>query len=145
MSYKVNTATTEEVLAHLKKCNDQFVPSLDKKVNLKSYAEKITAYATRFEAWDDNELTGLVAGYFNSEKKELFITNVSVMRQYSGKGIASQLITDCIGYAKADHFRLIHLRVAENNKSAIGLYSKFGFKQTGHENNEVMMKKELES
>ena len=145
MSYKTNTSTTDEVFAHLKKCNDQFVPSLDKKVNLEAYAKKIATYATRFEAWEDDELIGLVAAYFNNETKAVFITNVSIIKQYNGKGIASQLMKDCIDSAEEDHFREVNLRVAKQNMSAISLYSKFGFKQTGEEDDEIVMQLELTS
>lgn len=143
ITYKRNTATVEQVLAHLEKCNDNFVPSLDKKVELKPYAEKITKYAIKFEAWIADELAGLVAAYFNDENKSTFITNVSTTKQYSGNGIASQLMKECISFAKHKDFKEINLQVSQSNISAIGLYSKFGFKKINVENGEITMQKEL--
>ncbi|QNA44984.1 GNAT family N-acetyltransferase [Lacibacter sediminis] len=119
------------------------MPSLNKKVDIKLYAEKITTYAVRFEAWYADELIGLVAAYFNDEKQASFITNVSTVPQYSGKGIASQLMKECISFANANRFNGITLRVAQHNSNAIALYSKFGFQQTGLEEGEVVMQKEL--
>lgn len=141
--YKRNTSTVEQVSKHLKKCNDNFVPSLNTKVNIELYAEKIITYAVRFEAWEAEELVGLVAAYFNDQKRTSFITNVSTISQYSGKGIASQLMSECISFGNAKHFNEITLRVDQNNMNAIGLYSKFGFKQTGFEDGEIEMQKEL--
>lgn len=143
ITYKKNTSTAEQVSRHLKRCNDNFVPSLDKKVDIKLYAEKIITYAVRFEAWEGEELVGLVATYFNDENRTSFITNVSTIPQHSGKGIASQLMMECISFATTNHFREITLRVAQHNVNAIGLYSKFGFKQTGFDDGEIEMQKEL--
>ncbi|RTL57210.1 MAG: GNAT family N-acetyltransferase [Sphingobacteriales bacterium] len=143
ISYKINTATTGHVLEHFKKCNDQFLAGLKQKINLEDYAKKITTYAVMFEAWREDELSGLIAAYFNQEKKEVFITNVSVISQYMRRGIASQLMEECMNFAKANHCREISLRVISSNTEAISLYSKFGFKQTKKEYDELVMQKKL--
>jgi ribosomal protein S18 acetylase RimI-like enzyme len=140
ISYKINTVTAGQVLEHLKKCNHNFVPNLDEKVNLELYAEKITKHAMKFEAWVAGELAGLIAAYFNDENKQsAFITNVSTISDYSGKGIASQLLTNCISFAKANRFAAINLWVNSRNSNAIALYSKFGFKQTDVKDEELEM------
>lgn len=96
-----------------------------------------------FEAWEE-ELIGLIAAYYNSEKKEVYITNVSIIKQFNGRGIASKLMENCVSFAKSGGYLEINLRVASGNKSAIGLYSKFGFRHVRFEEDEILMQKELD-
>ena len=142
--YKISTATFDDVLQHLVKCNENFIPALNEKVDIKAYSQKIAKNSITFEAWINDELSGLIAAYFNDgEKKKGFITNVSTIKAYSGKGIASQLMEMCISYGVRHKFGEITLEVFQYNKSAIQLYKKYGFHQTGDKDNLVIMKRKL--
>src|SRR5436190_21860381 len=91
--YKTGTASFSAVFTHLAKCNNDFVPPLSNKVDLELYSKKIAENSVTFEAWINDELVGLIAAYFNDLKQETgYITNVSTIKEYSGKGIASQLL-----------------------------------------------------
>jgi ribosomal-protein-alanine N-acetyltransferase len=139
--YRHNTSTADDILVHLKKCDGQFIPVLSLVVDLKGYASKIYANADRFEAWQNNELVGLIAAYFNDTVNAAgFITNVSVDSSYSGYGIASALLTRCIDHAKTLHFKCIDLEVNKNNSKAINLYKKFRFVESGYINNNLKLK-----
>jgi ribosomal-protein-alanine N-acetyltransferase len=139
--YRHNTSTTNDILVHLKKCDSQFIPVLSLVVDLNGYASKIYANADRFEAWQNNELIGLVAAYFNDTVNAAgFITNVSVDNSYSGYGIASKLLSMCIDHAKTFHFKCINLEVNKNNSKAIDLYKKFQFEEFGSFNNNLKLK-----
>ncbi len=128
IEYKLKTASELEIYDHLFECKDHFVPSLDKTVDIRRYSKKIFERATTFEAWDKSKLIGLVAGYFNDyDNHKGYITNVSVTRDYQGKGIAVKLIKMCKDYAIKNNFNEINLEVNKSNKSIIKLYQRLGF------------------
>lgn len=126
--YAENLSNLNEVLQHLKACDDAFMPPLSSRVELQAYALKISDKAHRFEAWQDVEMVGLIAAYCNDpEKQTAFITSVSVAPSCHGMGIASQLMEQCIRKLKTHSFKRLQLEVASNNLPAIRLYQKFGF------------------
>jgi len=128
IDYKIKTVTEKEIFDHLFECKDNFIPSLDKTVDIKDYSKKIFESAITFESWEKNRLIGLVAGYFNDYKNQKgFITNVSVSRNYQGKGIAIKLMKMCKDYAAKYNFNEIRLEVKKNNVTAIKLYQRLGF------------------
>lgn len=137
---KINTAGEKDVFSHLKKCNAFFIPPLDKSVNISDYSSKIFNKAVLFECWDDNVLVGLVAAYFNDfENKLAYITNVSVLEEYFGNGIASNLIKSCINYGIEKKFCKIILEVGKENFSAISLYNKYNFKKKKNKKDKVIL------
>lgn len=129
--YKIKTAAEPELLTHLTKCKNNFIPALDQTVDIAQYSKKIAENAVSFEAWTGNELIGMIAAYFNdAENKKGFITNVSVLKEYAGKGIAAKLMTNCIVFAKEKKFSAIVLEVNNTNRPAIKLYNRFNFNNT---------------
>lgn len=142
IEYRIKTATEEEIYQHLTKCNDEFVPPLDSKIAVNEYAGKIFKHAVTFEAWSGSILAGLIAAYFNNpETKAGFITNVSVLPGFNGKGIASFLVNMSVDYALQNNYSEILLEVNNKNSKAINLYTKFEFFKTGEKYEMVQMKK----
>jgi ribosomal protein S18 acetylase RimI-like enzyme len=128
VEYSLNKASEAEIVEHLRTCDANFVPPLSGRVEIKDYAKKIASEATRFEAWSGGKLIGLVAAYCNDQEKLLaYITNVSVLRAWTGKGIAMRLLSYCIEHARASGMRQISLEVAGDSTPAIKLYEKSGF------------------
>ncbi len=128
INYKTKTALTEEIYSHLKECNENFIPPLEEKVNIMNYSRKIFENAITFEAWDEKILVGLIATYLNdTENKSAFITNVSTIKSYMGKGIANELMKMCINYSKNHNFKVVNLEVSSKNADALNLYLKYGF------------------
>lgn len=129
--YKIKTANEKEVSGHLAECKDAFIPALDKKVNIAEYSKKIVENSVTFEAWANAELVGMIAAYFNDKNNHTgFITNVSLINEYSGKGIASGLLDSCIVFAKEKGFKEIVLEVNAASLPAIKLYKKKHFTET---------------
>jgi len=60
---------------------------------------------------------------------------ISVLKEYWGLGIASEIMKVIIDKAKEAHFEQIELQVVEANEPARHLYTKFGFYETGYINN----------
>lgn len=139
IKFRIQTATEADVLLHLKACNADFIPPLSQKVDLSQYAAKLFSNALTFEAWDNNLLAGLIAAYFN-KKPSGFITNVSVLNQYKGFGLASQLMLNTIDYAKTNGFTDISLEVNANNAAAVALYEKYNFHKSDFNTDSLIMK-----
>lgn len=128
LDYRKNKASAAEIADHLLRCNADFVPPLNSRVDIDDYAQKIADAAVRFEAWSGGELVGLVAAYCNDDnRRTAFVTNVSVLRAWMRKGVAALLLRDCIDYARNAGMRSISLTVASGNGPAIGLYGSRGF------------------
>jgi ribosomal protein S18 acetylase RimI-like enzyme len=144
ITYKIKTAGFDSVFTHLVKCNDNFIPRLSQKIDIPAYSKKIVQNSITFEAWKNDELVGLVAAYFNDKKTSCgFITNVSTVKEYSGKGVASQLMKMCISYAAENRFTQIALEVFHQNNGAIQLYKKYNFIQAGTKGDLIIMKTDV--
>ena len=142
ISYKIKTAKANHISLHLTECSDSFVPPLAERVNINEYAKKIFEKSVTFEAWSDQLLVGFIAAYFNADGSA-FITNVSILNQFVGYGIASNLLNMCIEHARKKNFREITLEVHENNSIAISLYKKFSFAIYETKDNELLMKRQI--
>ena len=60
---------------------------------------------------------------------------ISVLKEYWGLGIASEIMKVIIDKAKEVGFEQIELQVVDTNEPAKHLYTKFGFYETGYINN----------
>ena len=138
--FKIKTASYEVIIDHLNKCADNFNPPLYTYVNIEEYSRKIYNNAITFESWVNNNLVGLIAAYFNNyDTKAGFITNVSVIKEYQGYGIASQLLSNAIKYGKNNGFISLALEVNINNNSAIKLYKKYSFVPVEQSQDKIIM------
>ena len=124
----INQASAAKIEEHLGACNDVFIPPLNGRVGIDDYARKIIDKAVRFEVWSGEVLIGLVAAYCNDiDGRAAFITSVSVLPEWQGMGLASQLVKRCISYASELGFTRIELEVDRRNAAATNLYEKHGF------------------
>jgi ribosomal protein S18 acetylase RimI-like enzyme len=129
LRYDLNTADGAAVATHLAHCDADFIPALSSRVKIAEYADKIAGRATRFEAWSGETLVGLVAAYFDTgEPRVVHITNVSVLREHAGQGIAAALMEHCLERAMEQGIGRITLEVGGRNAPAVRLYEKFGFR-----------------
>ncbi|MEA3133471.1 MAG: hypothetical protein QOG17_1317 [Gammaproteobacteria bacterium] len=128
VTYLANQATAAQIGDHLARCDSQFVPVLSGRVDIAEYARKIASSASRWEAWSGDTLVGLVAVYGNDqERRTAYVTSVSVLEKWTGKGIATTLMRSAVAYSKLQGHRRISLEVAREHRSAIHLYEKCGF------------------
>jgi ribosomal protein S18 acetylase RimI-like enzyme len=138
--YKRNSATKNDLLLHLEMCDSLFIPPLTTKVALKEYAVKIHENGILFEAWNKKYLIGLIATYFNDPERSIgFITNVSVVKEYNNKGVATELLKITKKYAIENDFKKIKLEVNPGNEIALQFYIKNNFKIITKEANSVIM------
>ena len=128
IEHLTNKATELEITEHLFACDPEFVRVLKERVDITEYGKKIFNKAERFEAWAGDVLVGIVAVYSNDQiRRTAYITSVSMLGNWQGKGIAAQLISRCIEHTKGLGMESISLEVACDNAPAIGLYKKYGF------------------
>ena len=127
LQYRRDTATANDVRAHLTRCDADFTPPLSARLDLGAYAAKLAERAVRFEAWDGGQLVGLVAAYVTPGAPEAFISNVSVVSELRGHGVAAALVADCIDRARGSGAATITLEVATADKAAGRFYKKLGF------------------
>lgn len=137
--YQLKTAKEEDICFHLNDCSDSFIPSLNSRVNIEEYANKIAERAVTFEAWTNGMLIGLIATYFNFEAKFGYITSVSVSKKFMGVGIASELLKRCISYANTNKLKEIKLEVYKENIPAINFYKKYNFTKNEIKNDSMFM------
>lgn len=61
----------------------------------------------------------------------LAIDNLTIKKEYQGKGFGSALLSEVIQKGKAAGVTAFTLEVRESNQAAIALYNKFGFQVAG--------------
>ena len=128
IEFRLNSSSAAEIAEHLSHCDVDFMPTLGERVEIDDYAKKIASRATCFEAWSGNVLVGLVAIYCDNQFKRIaHITNVSVLRSWTGKGIATCLMERCLEHTNTLGMRTISLEVSNSNLTAIRLYERIGF------------------
>src|SRR3954449_7714926 len=127
LRYRRDTATTDDVHAHLRRCDADFTPPLSARLDLGDYAAKLAERAARCEAWVGRRLVGLVAAYVTPGAPEAFISNVSVDSELRGRGVAATLVADCIDRARGSGAAMLTLEVATADRAAGRFYEKLGF------------------
>lgn len=139
-----NRAAHADIRAHLEACSDSFCPPLGHRVSIDAYATKLHAHAVLFEAWLGSTLVGLVAAYFNDyDTRTGHITNVSVLPEYTGRGIATKLLASCLTFGRSKGFRGVELEVSSNSRRALSLYEAHGFRLTGHAGDYLRLQRAL--
>ena len=68
--------------------------------------------------------------FFQQVLDQAELLNIAVRPSFQGEGLGALLLSFCIEGLNSD-IECLHLEVRASNFSAIGLYSKFGFKQVG--------------
>ena len=144
--YRVRTATWDAVAAHLRACASSFDPPLDTYVDIDVYARKIAQHADTFEAWQGDRLVGLAAAYFNDRTtRRGYLTNLSVVPEYQGAGIASALTAQVVDVGVRNGFVAVGLEAKLSNGNAIRFYQRRGFVADGQQGDAMMMSRQLET
>lgn len=126
--YTINIADKIDISNHLKYCNTNSTFFLNNQININDYTNKIISKSTRFEAWINKKLVGLVAIYCNDFLSSIaYVTNVSVLIEYRNLGISSNLLKKSMIYCKNMGFSKIELHVSTKNQTAIHVYSRLNF------------------
>lgn len=151
--YSFNKATEQDIKDHLYRVDQDFKPALHTYVDIDKYSQKLAKSAVCLEYFKEEQLIGLMAGYYNAEKQSLFITNFSIEKQYRGQGmeliielillfeakfseVSPEILTLGQDFGKVLQINLegtekpikyIHTEVRNDNNSLIFFYKKLGF------------------
>jgi ribosomal protein S18 acetylase RimI-like enzyme len=123
----INNSTQEQIYNHLTSCSKSFTPELSSYVDIEGYSKKLYENSRRIELIVDDILIGLIAFYNNSDQKNLYITNISVVPEYHNQGVAQILLDTCKSRCTELQYNNITLEVFKNNKPAINFYEKNDF------------------
>ncbi len=93
---------------------------------IEEYENELAYY---FVMTDDDYIIGY-AGVWNIVG-EGHITNIAVHPRYRGKGLSKRLMNALFCFSEENCLSCLTLEVRESNTAARGLYSKYGFKETG--------------
>lgn len=144
ISYTADLATIDDLRTHLAACDASFIPPLGQRQNLQSYGEKLLTHASRFEAWEDEHLVGLVAVYCNdAARKAAHITNVSVAPGFVRRGIARHLMRSALIRTSELGFSSVTLEVNERANAALAFYSSMHFAAVGKKDSTITMQRIL--
>ena len=86
--------------------------------------------ADYFVAKDETDVVVGFCGMYDVAE-EAHVTNIAVLPQFRGLGIAGQLVAAMIANAKAHGCQAMTLEVRRSNAPAIHLYEKYGFVTEG--------------
>ena len=144
--YTQDEVSLDQAVNHLNACSEDYFPPLADRVDIQSYAQKILSRATTFEAWCDQELVGFVAAYLNESDptSRAFVTNVSVVSEYRGQGIAKQILMRCHSASSRLGNVTISLEVDSRNEKAIGLYHSLGYRTVARKDSSLCVLMNLE-
>ena len=132
LDFRVDACTEEDIRSHLSGCDARFSPPLSDRVDIGEYSKKLRVNAVTFEAWNGESLVGMVAAYIDASERSCFITNTSVLAEFSGRGVAARLLAACLERARAEQVETVSLEVSQDSRPAIRLYAKFGFQVVGN-------------
>ena len=121
----------KRILAFLYKIDDIMVPALRGRVDIPSYAEKISQKAETIFISENGEDIASCSVYCNTENG--FITSIAVKSKYIRRHIGTELIENVKQRAYKLGCRKILLEVYDQNDTAICFYKKVGFTITRYE------------
>lgn len=125
IKYSINISSEYDIYTHLNKCSEFFKPPLQTYVDVRDYSKKIFEKSTRFEAYSEDNLIGLVSVYINDS--DSFVTNFSIDRKFHGKGVSKNLLERCVRYIRKLGHTSLFLEVKCVNNVAINFYKKNKF------------------
>lgn len=139
------------LIIYLTEVQHDFKPPLFQRIiersnldNIEKYVEKVLSKANVFVILDQDRIIAAIAIYTNNAvANEAYIPILSVKDKYKGKGYASKLLERAVQCAKEFEMKVINVKTWPENKKAIILYTKNGFKITQKDEVNLYFKKEI--
>ncbi|MGC5780507.1 GNAT family N-acetyltransferase [Methylobacterium sp. NFXW15] len=140
LRFSRNLSDADAIAYHLEACSKSFIPPLNERVAIPTYADKLARRAERFEAWQGDRLVGLVAIYC-SDGGDAFVSNVSVLPEAARQGIGRHLVADAIAHARRCA-EAMTLQV-DRRAPALTLYRSVGFVPMGEDGDTLTLRLDL--
>lgn len=123
-------------------CDKDFMPILSQRIDIGSYAKKLSQYAQVYCLVSEKQIFGMCAIYLNNGI-EAFITSFNVTQQFQNQGYGKILMQHVLHEAKQQNYKIIILEVDKNNEKAILFYKKNSFVVEEEHENWLVMKAKL--
>ena len=125
----------EDIVEYLFEVNEDFKPSLTKRLSIKSNVQTIDDYVSKLIKYGiikiceiDSEISGLIGFYVNDmDCKVAYIPILTVKSKYAKRKIGSLLVKQAIDYIKQLDFKVIKVETWKENLPALALYQRNGF------------------
>lgn len=127
ISIKIENLSCDLVNKLINTLDEQFAKHLQQVVNLDDYSIKLSNNASFVVVVCDGEYVGMIAYYFNENKREFYIPYLCVRSSHRKLGVADLMMNKICFEADKKGYN-ISLEVRKDNVSAIKLYEKHGFK-----------------
>ena len=119
---------SSRILAFLIRNAKEFVPPLEQRVDLISYAQKLATYAHNIFAVKGQNDVGHAAVYTNDLKLNVaFLSSICIDSSCRGQGLARQLLLEVIKSCTIKGMVTLKLEVDTQNKAALDFYRQSGF------------------
>lgn len=106
--------------------NEEFIPPLSTSVNIEAWTKKLIKNAQFICCYFNNKLIGAVAIYCNNqETSRAHIPLVVIKKDYTNKGIATNLINKALICAK--EYNMQNVTIETQSDKALRLYQKLNF------------------
>jgi len=129
--------SSTEIRLHFSRLDEDFLAGLRAQVAFDEYLSKIQSLSNHVVAIDGNEIVGAI--FYYTQDYSCFITHISVLPEYQGEKIGTQLITHV---TEKKELQEIELEVASENQKALHFYLNLGFFQVENRGNFLRMRKE---
>lgn len=124
-----------DVLAFLEKVDNAFEPPFSQRVtvfstvgSVEEYLRKVSSHGHIIICHTDAGIEGLVMLYANDMiHRTAYIPFLAVAPEYSGRGIATELVREAVRLAAEKGMKTITVKTWASNKTAKHLYLKAGF------------------
>lgn len=127
MDISIGSISFEEFKSFVSLVEKDFVPPLLSRIEINSYYDKLSKYATIIVCRKEAEIVGMCAMYDNNRQtKKGYITFIAVKNGYRGIGLAGLLINAAKSHAAASGMDI--LGIETNNVIARDCYLKNGFR-----------------
>ena len=146
ISYREGLKSLQErkIYLYLLKSDNDFIPKLSQKVNLKDYSKKLFYNSYIMSVYNDDELIGFNCFYENNTNNKIgYLSIIHISSPFRGKGIFKVLMNRMISYLKSKDFKILRLEVANQNLYAKQVYKRFGFIKEEIVDAGIIMKLEL--
>ncbi len=141
-----NESQLSDILAHLQRCDTDFIPALSTRLDLPAYAAKLATLAERMELWSGPTLVGLAAIYANGAPgTDAFVTSVSLEAPWRGQGWADRLLEAACWQARRAGLAGVRLEVHCDNAPARRLYERHDFVPWNRQAQHLVMRRPLEA
>lgn len=118
----------ESVYDFLEKNKNDFPISLDKKVNIFDYVNKLVKHGVIIGVRDNSSLKGIIAGYCNDNKTyKGYISIIVIDKSCRGNGCGKKLLSSFVDACVANKMNSIFVYTNCCNKPAIKLYENNNF------------------